>query len=111
MIYQIPPASDDLSFSQETSLDGTDFKFVFRWNTRESAWYLDLMTIDDVVLAGGLKLTAGAFLLRYITDARRPLGELIVLGVPTEDNLGKNAVLLYVDEEELAAYTSDPVPS
>lgn len=111
MIYQIPPATTDQAFTQETTLDGVVYKFVFRWNVRESAWYFDLKTTDDVVLAGGLKLVAGASLLRYIVDSRRPPGVLLVQGVPTVDNLGADAVLLYMDEEEASTYDTDPTPA
>jgi hypothetical protein len=102
MIVEIPPALSERAFTQETLLDGTTYRLTFRWNVREGAWYLDLLTAEDVLIAGGLKLVGGAFLLRHITGAVRPPGELWVEGIPTETNLGTEAVLLYLDEDELA---------
>ena len=103
MIVEIPPAlPNEHRFTQETALDGTTYRLTFRWSVREQEWYLDIADTDETVLAGGLKLVEGAFLLRHIVGTTRPPGELYVVGVATETNLGQGAVLLYLDEDEVS---------
>jgi hypothetical protein len=100
--FEIPPVfTDQTAFVQEVDLDGTTFRLNFRWSTRESVWYLDLLDLSDDPIAMGMKLVEGALLLRYIVDARRPPGELYFIGVATQTNLGTDAVLVYADEDEV----------
>jgi len=103
-MFEIPPALDEFpAFTQETVLDGTTYRFTFRWNVREQTWYLDIADTDDSVIVAGLHLVEGADLLRYVTDSRVPPGILFFVGVATETNLGKDALLYYADEDEVAS--------
>jgi len=102
--YEINPALENTTaFIQETELDGTTYRMTFRWSAREQTWYLDITDTSDSPIAMGLRLVEGALLLRYITDPRRPPGELFVEGTPTETNLGTDAFLVYADAAEVSA--------
>lgn len=98
MIYEIPTDIDATSWEQETEVDGRTYKWIFRYNSREAYWYLTIKDLDDVVIAGGLKIVPGADLLRHIKGDDRPLGELIVIGTPTEDTLKNGGFVFYVEE-------------
>ena len=97
--FEIPINPVRPSFTQETDLNGTTYVPLFRWNTREEAWYLTLSTLDGITIAASLKLVPGAALLRHIPETPRPPGELFVDGVPTRDNLGTEARLIYIAPE------------
>jgi hypothetical protein len=104
VIYEIPITPTDPSFIQEVTLDGTTYRLTFRWNDRESKWYLTLTDLDDVVIVASMALVSGASLLRHVVDYTiRPPGELILVGVADRDNLGTDAVLIYADAEEVEA--------
>jgi hypothetical protein len=100
-ILAISVDATDSSFVQESTLEGTTYRFVFRWNVREGAWYLTLRTLDDEEIAPSRKLVPGADLLRYVTGSVRPLGTLVMHGTPSRDSLGKSAVLVYATSDEL----------
>jgi hypothetical protein len=98
-VFEIPIDPTPSSFVQETRLEGTTYRFLFRWNFREEYWYLSLLDLDDVAISSGMKLVPGALLLRHVADFTiRPPGELMVVGIPTRGNLGTDAVLTYVEE-------------
>lgn len=108
-VYEIPIDGTYPSFIQEVELEGTSYRMEFRWNARESEWYLTLRDIDDVVLAGSRKLVTGAGLLRLVHAEDRPPGDLFVVNTigdgqssPGRDDLGSKLVLVYLDEEEVA---------
>ena len=104
MIYEITIDSTHNSFIQETTLDGVTYRLLFRWNAREEYWYMSLFDIEDVPLSGGIKLVAGCRLLRHLADYTvRPPGELIMLETPTRTTLGQDALLVYLDEDEVSA--------
>lgn len=100
-IFEIPPALEEATaFTQEVDLDGTTYRLTFRWNTREQTWYLDIADTDDSLLVAGVHLVEGANLMRHVTDSRKPPGVLYFVGIATETNLGKDAYLVYADEDE-----------
>ena len=101
-VVEVPLTVTDSSFVQEITLDNTTYRATFRWNARESEWYMTLADIEDTVIRSGIKLVAGASFLRHAVNYDvRPPGELMLLGVATRDNLGIDATLVYLDEDEL----------
>lgn len=106
-ILQIPINPALPSFTQETALDGRTYRLTFRWSEREGAWYLTMETSEGALILGGLKMTAGAPLLRFSVDrATRPLGELILVDptgehdTPGRNALGTETALVYLDASE-----------
>lgn len=103
MIYVIPITASDPSFRQEVALDGTTYQLQFRWNDRDSEWFMGILDLDDTWLLAPVRLVEGMPLLRHIADFdNRPPGELLFLGVATETNLGEDAILVYLDEDEVS---------
>jgi hypothetical protein len=100
-IYEIPTEPTGPAWTQETQLEGQTYVLEFRWNTRDSSWYLSLYDVDGSVLVAGLRLRHAAPTLRHVADlGKRPPGELILVGSEaTYDNFGKEAQLLYVERE------------
>jgi hypothetical protein len=93
----IPTLSDGTAFyTQRVNLDGSDYTFDFRWNTRLQRWYLNLYDSAGTLLAASLKIVLNWPLLHYL-HARdgMPAGELwcISLGSSVEppglDDMGE----------------------
>lgn len=119
---QVIPTSTELSdYTQVTTLDGRSYILRFLFNQREDRWYLNLSDADGVSIVDGIKIVVGFFLLRRVTDARRPPGRLIAKDLTARDaddiaagdkileldpgltDLGARVKLLYLEESELAA--------
>lgn len=109
-MIEIPCTPDGCAtWTQRTALDGRDYVLAFRWNQRAGSWTLDLADQDGAAIASGCVLVAGYPLLKGVTDARRPPGELAVLDTfglddldPAFSDLGTRFVLVYVTAAELA---------
>lgn len=112
------PLRSDLDFYVETvTLDGVEFDFEFRWNNRDSAWYLSIYdptvaAADDgsrVPILGSIPVLVGWPLLNQYRMRTRPLGELVALDTSGQDadpgrrDLGSRVLLLYYTRDEVAA--------
>lgn len=113
LVLPLTGSAEIPDYEQRTSLDGRDYIFRFRWNQREAAWYFDISDHDDALIVAGLKAIIGWPLLRLVTDARRPPGELMFFsttpgGDPGLDDLGpqKRVQLVYFDAEHLGRSTT-----
>lgn len=108
MPQRVPLRTGIPSFVQRTSLDGVTFELGLAWNERESNWYISFADADGVALRGGVRMVLNTPLLRSVTDARRPAGELYLIDVDETgveaglDDLGVRVVLQYVTAAERA---------
>jgi hypothetical protein len=119
-ILEIPTRSgaENAVYTQRSDLDGRAYVLRFVYNQRETKWYVDLSDQDGVSIYAGIKLVSNFPLIRRVTDARRPPGELYVIdnfgqpdpdtGQPAAqvtdpglDDLGVRHRLVYLDAEEL----------
>lgn len=99
---QIPTRGDIANYVQTTQLGGKTFLLEFRYNDRDSAWYL---TINDAAgpIRSGIKLVPNFLVLRNLVDARWNVGQLVVADSrpapvpPLLAELGAAAVLLYLE--------------
>lgn len=67
------PLVGSLAFQEfDTVLDGTVFTVRQRWNTRDAAWYLDLLDANSDPIFQGVKVVLGVALGRRVTDPRMP---------------------------------------
>jgi hypothetical protein len=73
------PTSDDAFYEQTTNLDGTDFVLRFRYNQRERATYLSILTPQGASVIEGVKVVCNYGLLEAYNPPGRPLGELVAL--------------------------------
>lgn len=111
----VPVESTAPYWTQTTTLDGVAYLLTFRYNFRESCYYLQIDSADGkTTYVQGVKLVADFFLLRpYAT----PPGELLVL-VPDADDSpprlgdfaenGGRATLYYIEAATIYAQGIDP---
>lgn len=96
-------------WTQRTALAGVDYLLTFVWSQRAGHWLLTLADADGSPIASGITLVTALPLLRRVSDARRPPGELMVVDTsgaldvdPGFADLGQRFALLYLDPSELA---------
>lgn len=99
----IPTRTDLGNYDESVSLDGDLFILQFRFNTRDSSWYLDLKLEDGTFIRAGLRLVPNFPLLRLLSRADAPKGEIAVLDTrpvpapPGQDELNKEVPLVYLE--------------
>lgn len=80
MAIVIVPTDDTLSYYQEEiDLDAVTFRLVFKYNSRDQAWYMDVLDASGNMLRAGIRLVDSWPLLRTWTTTGRPGGELYCL--------------------------------
>lgn len=103
-------------WTQVTTLDGTPYLLTFRFNGRESCYYLDIDSVDGVTnFIKGLKLVCNFPLLMYTSTGINPPGELMCLSTNLDDSppgigelgAGLRCQLIYMTEAEL--FVGNPV--
>lgn len=89
-IQQLPlkPSIPFQKFSM--TIDGATFVVNLRWNTRDGAWYFDLLDQGEDPIVSGVKLVLGVALGRHSSDARMPRGAFMASDLL---NSGKDATL------------------
>lgn len=87
--------------SRRVTLDGAEFILRLEWNMR-GGWYIGLSDQAESVIFAPRKLVPNWDLLRYVTDSRRPRGQLYCLDMsgagarPEYDSLGSTHQLVYI---------------
>ncbi len=105
--FRIPVTTDPHRTIRQT-LDGVEYQLDFDYNERSNTWHIGLAQADDTRIADGLKGVVGLPLLRLISDAAAPPGELILVDTSGADldpgklDLGDRVVLIYLDGSEVA---------
>lgn len=61
----LPFLVSDTNYTLAVPVDSQELFFDVRWNSRDSAWYLDIREDDDSVIALNVKLVLGAQIGRY----------------------------------------------
>lgn len=108
-ISRIPTSTVNENYEFIISLDNVEFKLAFHFNSRDSAWYLTIKTLDDVVLRAGLRVVNEWALLRLWVGENRPAGEMVTVNQgeldrpPLANQLGAEVVLDYLDASEVEA--------
>lgn len=116
MTYQlIPTELSALFWTQVSSLDGVPYLLTFRYNSRESCYYLQIDSSDGTVnYAQGIKLVSNYPLLQSYGD--NPPGELLAISFSADDSPaqigelgdGQRVNLIYVEEADLIATGFEP---
>lgn len=84
-----------------TTLLSTNYVINQRWNTRDGAWYFDLLDQDESVIVAGIKIVLGVELGRRTTDSRMPKGIFWAADLSGEgrdatlDDLGTRVVVYF----------------
>jgi hypothetical protein len=108
-MLKIPLRPDLTHYDQKIVLDGIECTLEFRWNTRESAWYMHIKTAvgDDII--DSIKVVVSWPLGARSTDTRRPPGFFIATDTsgaqldPGIADLGDRVSLYYVTAAEAEA--------
>jgi hypothetical protein len=74
----IIPMQSLSSFIQSVSLDGNEYKLSFYWNTRGSAWFMDIADALGNAILSGVKLIISFPLLMQYNNPALPPGDFIV---------------------------------
>lgn len=112
---QIPTDTSLLFWEQITTLDGVPYLLTFRYNSRESVYYVSIASADGgTTYIQGLKLVPDFPLLEtYAT----PPGELMVVTLSSGDDSppqlgelgdGQRCVLLYTEQADIIADGGEP---
>lgn len=100
--------SNYAAFTQEVTLDETDFKLKFYWNSRFEYWSMTISDFEDNIIVSGIKLVLNYDLLNPYRHLDVPAGQLYVLD-PSDtllrinrEDIDKNVSLFYVEETDFA---------
>lgn len=105
MIYGIPTSNKESVYTQRTILDGVEYELQFRFNTRESNWYVDLLDTDGNYLAAGRKVVVDSVLWKGETSDSMFPGFLYAIDSTLRGNeaglrdLRDRVWLMYVDDD------------
>lgn len=114
----ILPLRPDLDhYTEQLTLDGFKFDFLFQWNERDSTWYMSIFDPavpadtdgSRVAILAGIAIHVGRGLLNQFRMRERPLGEIIVLDSSNQDldpgqrDLGERVQLVYLTQDETIA--------
>jgi hypothetical protein len=107
-LISIPIRPNLSNFSLQVNLDGATYTMNIRWNSRASAWFMDILTEDaDTVIVAGLRIIVDFPMNLYRAD-RKPPGMLFALDTSGESRdpgigeLGDRVQLCYFSTAELA---------
>lgn len=108
MSVQLPIRQEGPHFRFVTELDGVAFSFEFRWNDRESAWFMTIGDGEGTPIVAGVRVISSFPLLTRFTDERLPAGFLYAIDSQARDadpdfeGLGRRVQLVYFTRAELA---------
>lgn len=98
--FLIPTRTDLNNYTMEIDLDGAEYTLGFRWNFRDSFWYLSISNADGPIVSG-VKITVGTDLLANVPHEDAPPGELVATDTsgadsePAINELGDRVRLIY----------------
>jgi hypothetical protein len=101
-----PPPKDVPAYAFRIKLDGREYRFTFRWNSRTDSWSFDLATDAGTVLLAGQKVRIGRNLIFRCKAADKPPGGLWAIAadgkrdLPTRAQLGERVRLYYFSKDE-----------
>lgn len=82
--------------------------FVVRWNSRDEAWYFDVLEYDETPIVSGVKIVLGTYLARWSNHDLFLQGVIFARSsvVPHEDakfdTLGTKVTVFYLTRADLA---------
>lgn len=107
MPTQIQTSSNLPFYSEQVNMDGTFFTLNFKWNRRDSAWYLDIYTEEGAAVLLGHKLVVNFSPTRRLASGVAPRGEIFIVelsGTDDEanfDDLGTRVIASYFTHDEM----------
>lgn len=104
----LPLIPSEPNYRVGTQLVETQYILDVRWNTRDAAWYMDLLQEDETPIRMGIKLVLGSPLGARTTDQAFPPGVFIAVDLSgagrdaTLDDMGVRVVVMFYTSDELA---------
>lgn len=98
------PVFQDPSYDVTVDLDRVAYRFRYKYNARDSAWYFDLFNADGSLARGSIRVVENFPLLRLMQTLDRPEGEIIVVSTqglerpPLLEELGEVFVPIYLGD-------------
>ncbi len=108
MISVVPFQPSDPNYRFQTVLNEDTYTFDVRWNTRDEAWYFDLLDQDGQPIVLGVKIVLGVFLSRQSAHKFFTEGVLAAVDLTLEnrdpgfDDLGVRVLVQYYSAATLA---------
>lgn len=102
-ILIVPRDGDLANFEFLIELESVVFRLKFKFNQRESVWYLDIFDELQAPLRTGIKLVVNYPLLTRLRTQTRPPGEFLASDSrtnptpPNLDELGSTVPLTYIE--------------
>lgn len=109
MAIAIPFTSETPFYQFNTVIEGSRYYFNVRWNTRDEAWYFDLLDEDEDPIMYGIKIALGAALGGRSIDPRWPPGHFFAIDTSSEsvdatlNDLGSRVIVEFYTTTELDA--------
>lgn len=106
MSVRLPITQDGAHFSFTCELDGVTYYFEFRWNDRDSSWFMTVGDGEGTTIVAGVKVVINMPLLNFFTDDQLPLGSLIATDTGGTDldagfgDLGRRVIVTYLSPGE-----------
>lgn len=105
-MIEIPLRADLLNYQQEIVLDKRVFLMSMFWNQRAQMWEFSLAT-EGVEIVTSRFVILKINLLEFVYNEKRPSGYIVPLSTSkkikkiTQDNLGADVGIFYIDKGEL----------
>lgn len=117
MTVRLPVTQEGARFQFFCELDGISYSFLFRWNDRDGAWYLEIGDGGGAALVSGIKVVIDIWLLKAIRglSAGLPPGDFIAFDTANLDtdagfeDLGRRVQILYFTADEVAGVVAPAV--
>jgi hypothetical protein len=112
-VINLPLRNDLAHFDFTIALDGTTYRFLFRWNSRGEAWYLSCSLEDDTPVFAGVKVVIGFPLASRCKHEQRPPGLLVAFDsdeqqvAPGLTDLGARVRILYFDRDSTNEFRTE----
>lgn len=102
---EVPLRTDIYAYTQKTTIEGVVYTLGLRYNARMERWVLDIMDAAGTMLLAGVKMLVNYPVTRRFIGrvAGLPEGHFMVVDEtgqarnPTQDNLGDDIKLIYVE--------------
>ena len=75
-VFEIPTDNSSPAFTFNSSLDGNNYQFEFRWNDRVNLWIFSMFDDEDNPLFLGKPYQTGVNFLQQISSVKAPRGFL-----------------------------------
>jgi hypothetical protein len=95
-----------------TVIEGVQYIFKVRWNTRDAAWYFDVLEFDETPIATGVKIVLGTNFAKWCNHPLFLDGVMFALSTAqpphadaTLDDLGTTIKVYYYTRADMSGNT------